>query len=111
MNAATMNSPASARGVRNASSSQTGLDCHRRRWSLRSRLLAGRRATGYRDEGMTAYSRLQQREFELLREGRFTAVKHQAFVGTGYFDEVAKTVSAGETSTAALKDSTEERHF
>jgi isocitrate lyase len=68
-------------------------------------------ARGYRDEGMTAYARLQQREFELEKEAGYTAVKHQAFVGTGYFDDVAQVVTGGSSSTVALAGSTEEAQF
>jgi isocitrate lyase len=68
-------------------------------------------ATGYRERGMEAYAKLQDREFELHKTQGYTAVKHQGFVGTGYFDEIARTISAGESSTEALKDSTEERQF
>jgi len=68
-------------------------------------------ARGYRDEGMAAYARLQDREFELQREAGYAAVKHQSFVGTGYFDELAKCIAGGRTSTAALHDSTEEHQF
>ncbi len=68
-------------------------------------------ALGYRERGMSAYAELQDREFELQESHGYGAVKHQAFVGTGYFDEVAKAISAGESSTAALKDSTEEHQF
>ncbi|HTM68608.1 MAG TPA: isocitrate lyase [Candidatus Binatia bacterium] len=60
--------------------------------------------------GMTAYSALQQREFALEADG-YTATRHQHEVGTGYFDEVEQIISAGESSTAALKDSTEEAQF
>jgi len=68
-------------------------------------------ARGYRDEGMAAYSRLQQREFELEKSAGYAAVKHQAFVGTGYFDDVAQVVSGGACSTSALRGSTEEAQF
>lgn len=67
-------------------------------------------ARAYRDEGMTAYSRLQESEFEVENHG-YRAVKHQTFVGTGYFDAVAQTISGGILSTAALKGSTEEQQF
>src|SRR5581483_12336175 len=43
-------------------------------------------ALGYKEQGMTAYSRLQQAEFALEPQG-YTATKHQREVGTGYFDE------------------------
>ncbi len=66
---------------------------------------------GYREAGMTAYSQFQQREFELEHEHGFRAIKHQSFVGAGYFDEVQMVVSAGESSTVALKGSTEEEQF
>jgi isocitrate lyase len=67
-------------------------------------------ARGYADEGMTAYVRLQEREFVLEEEG-YTATRHQREVGAGYFDLVAETVSGGESSTLALKGSTEEAQF
>jgi isocitrate lyase len=67
-------------------------------------------ARQYRDEGMTAYSRLQQEEFAAEEHG-YTATRHQREVGTGYFDEVAKAVSAGESSTTALQGSTEAAQF
>jgi isocitrate lyase len=67
-------------------------------------------ARGYAEEGMTAYVRLQQREFELEGEG-YTATRHQREVGAGYFDRVAQAVSGGESSTLALKGSTEEAQF
>ena len=54
-------------------------------------------AHAYRDEGMLAYSQLQQREFELERNHGYRAVKHQSFVGAGYFDAVAQVVSGGQT--------------
>jgi isocitrate lyase len=60
--------------------------------------------------GMTAYSALQTREFALEADG-YTATRHQHEVGTGYFDEVDQVISAGESSTAALKDSTEAEQF
>ncbi|HYF76691.1 MAG TPA: isocitrate lyase [Symbiobacteriaceae bacterium] len=67
-------------------------------------------AAGYAKEGMTAYVRLQEREFALEPLG-YTAVKHQREVGTGYFDEVAQVISGGQASTLALKGSTEEEQF
>jgi isocitrate lyase len=67
-------------------------------------------AAAYKETGMLAYSRLQEREFEIESEG-YKATKHQAFVGTGYFDAVAETIAGGELSTAALKGSTEEEQF
>lgn len=68
-------------------------------------------AMNYREEGMSAYSRLQDREFELEHEAGYRAVKHQSFVGTGYFDLVQQTIMAGASSTVALAGSTEEEQF
>ncbi|MFN2123887.1 MAG: isocitrate lyase [Candidatus Promineifilaceae bacterium] len=68
-------------------------------------------ARGYKEEGMAAYSRFQEREFEMQRESGFRAIKHQSFVGAGYFDELQLTISGGEASTVALKGSTEEEQF
>jgi isocitrate lyase len=67
-------------------------------------------ARGYADEGMTAYVRLQENEFALEESG-YTATRHQREVGAGYFDLVAQAVSGGESSTLALKGSTEEAQF
>ncbi|HEX6096619.1 MAG TPA: isocitrate lyase [Thermoanaerobaculia bacterium] len=67
-------------------------------------------ARQYRDEGMSAYSRLQQAEFAAEKDG-YTATRHQREVGTGYFDEVAKVISSGESSTTALEGSTEAAQF
>lgn len=64
----------------------------------------------YREEGMAGYSQLQEKEFALQSRG-FKAVKHQSFVGTGYFDAVQEAVTMGETSTTALKGSTEVEQF
>jgi isocitrate lyase len=68
-------------------------------------------AHSYRDAGMAAYSVLQEREFELQRLHGYRAVKHQAFVGAGYFDEVALAITNGTTSMSALRGSTEEAQF
>jgi isocitrate lyase len=67
-------------------------------------------ARGYRDRGMAAYSELQEAEFAAEADG-YTATKHQREVGTGYFDEVAQVIMAGECSTGALKGSTEQEQF
>jgi isocitrate lyase len=67
-------------------------------------------ARGYRDRGMAAYSELQQAEFAEERHG-YTATKHQHEVGTGYFDDVAQVIMGGESSTAALRGSTEQEQF
>jgi isocitrate lyase len=68
-------------------------------------------ARGYQESGMIAYSRLQEREFENERLAGYKAVKHQRFVGAGYFDQVAQVISSGHASTAALEGSTEEEQF
>jgi isocitrate lyase len=67
-------------------------------------------ASGFQEEGMSAYVRLQEHEFELEEEG-YTATRHQREVGAGYFDLVAQAVSGGESSTLALRGSTEEAQF
>jgi isocitrate lyase len=67
-------------------------------------------ARGYATEGMTAYVRLQEHELNLEPDG-YTAVKHQAEVGTGYFDLVSQTVAQGHSSTLALEGSTEADQF
>lgn len=67
-------------------------------------------AKGYAQSGMTAYTELQETEFQAEREG-YSAVKHQSFVGTGYFDDVAQVLSGGLTSTLALEGSTEAEQF
>jgi isocitrate lyase len=67
-------------------------------------------AGGYAEEGMTAYVRLQEREFALEELG-YTATRHQREVGAGYFDLVVQAVSGGESSTLALRGSTEEAQF
>jgi isocitrate lyase len=68
-------------------------------------------AHAYRDEGMLAYSRLQEREFELERDHGYRAVKHQSFVGAGYFDDVQRAITGGQASTIALDGSTEQEQF
>ncbi len=64
----------------------------------------------YRERGMAGFSQLQQREFALQEVG-FKAIKHQRFVGTGYFDAVQDVVSSGKASTVALAGSTETQQF
>ena len=68
-------------------------------------------ARGYKLAGMTAYSRLQEKEFSRETEYGYEAVKHQRFVGTGYFDQVQQVISGGLTSTTALSGSTEAEQF
>jgi isocitrate lyase len=67
-------------------------------------------ATAYRERGMYGYSQLQQREFAQEAAG-YRAAKHQAFVGTGYFDAVQTVITAGLSSTTALTGSTEQEQF
>lgn len=67
-------------------------------------------ARGYASSGMTAYTKLQEAEFERAGDG-YTAVRHQHFVGTGYFDEITQLVSNGSSSTVALTESTEKAQF
>jgi isocitrate lyase len=67
-------------------------------------------ADGYRDEGMAAYSRMQQTEFASEAKG-YSATRHQREVGTGYFDLVAHAASAGKSSTTAMAGSTETEQF
>ncbi len=67
-------------------------------------------AKKYKQYGMSAYSRLQQKEFDSEKEG-YTATKHQKEVGTSYFDAVSETISSGKSSTTAMKDSTETEQF
>ncbi len=64
----------------------------------------------YRERGMAGYSSLQEREFGLQKDG-FAAVKHQAFVGTAYFDYIQNTVQQGQASTVAMAGSTESEQF
>ncbi len=67
-------------------------------------------ADKYREQGMAAYSSLQQAEFAAESRG-YSATRHQREVGTGYFDEVMQVITGGGSSTLALKGSTEEHQF
>jgi isocitrate lyase len=67
-------------------------------------------AQSYKKDGMAAYSKIQQQEFEAEKDG-YTAVKHQREVGTTYFDTIAQTISSGKTSTTAMSGSTESEQF
>ena len=67
-------------------------------------------AHGYARRQMSAFVELQEREFAAADRG-FTAVKHQREVGTGYFDAVTQAIQGGNSSTVALKGSTEEEQF
>ena len=67
-------------------------------------------AHDYKDNGMAAYSKLQQAEFAAESKG-YTATRHQREVGTGYFDEVSQTITGGQSSTTAMAGSTESEQF
>ena len=67
-------------------------------------------ARSYRERGMAAYAELQQPEFAAEAEG-YTATRHQREVGTGYFDAVAMAISSGNSSTTAMRGSTEAVQF
>ena len=67
-------------------------------------------ASAYCEDGMLGYSQMQQREFGQERAG-YRATKHQAFVGTGYFDAVQTAITAGQHSTGAMAGSTEAEQF
>jgi isocitrate lyase len=65
----------------------------------------------YAQEGMSAYAKFQQQEMELERSAGYRAIKHQRFVGAGYFDEVHMGITSGLMSTHSMKGSTEESQF
>ncbi|MBA3504798.1 MAG: isocitrate lyase [Betaproteobacteria bacterium] len=67
-------------------------------------------AYGYARDGMSAFVKMQEAEFAAAENG-FTAVKHQREVGTGYFDAVTQTIQGHQSSTTALKGSTEDEQF
>jgi isocitrate lyase len=67
-------------------------------------------ANGYRERQMSAFVEMQQREFSEEERG-FGAVKHQRFVGTGFFDAVTETVTQGKSSVTAMAGSTETEQF
>ena len=68
-------------------------------------------ARHYATEGMAAYARLQEKEFQSAEAAGYSAVRHQRFVGTGYFDDIAQTIANGQSSTVALAGSTETEQF
>ena len=68
-------------------------------------------AREYKQGGMTAYCKLQEAEFESEKDHGYEAVKHQKFVGTGYFDAVQQAITSGKASTTALEGSTEAAQF
>lgn len=67
-------------------------------------------ASDYKQDMMSGFAKLQQKEFAQQQNG-FRAIKHQEFVGTGYFDMIKSVVSSGKSNTTALKDSTEKQQF
>jgi isocitrate lyase len=67
-------------------------------------------AADFSERGMSAYADFQQREFASEARG-YTATRHQREVGTGYFDDIARAISEGTSSTIALAGSTEEEQF
>jgi isocitrate lyase len=68
-------------------------------------------ARSYKVSGMTAYSRLQEKEFSCESQYGYEAVKHQRFVGTGYFDALTQAIAGGASSVTALAGSTEAEQF
>ncbi len=68
-------------------------------------------AQEYAKSGMPAFVKLQEQEFQLEALHGYSAIKHQRFVGTGYFDDVAQTIANGASETVALRGSTEEAQF
>jgi len=68
-------------------------------------------ARDYSRTGMSAYSRLQEKEFTLSETGGYAAIRHQRFVGTGYFDAVQTTIAGHHAATEALEGSTENAQF
>jgi isocitrate lyase len=68
-------------------------------------------ARNYKRDGMTAYCGLQDLEFASEKKSGYEAVKHQRFVGTGYFDSVQQVITGGTSSTTALAGSTEAAQF
>jgi len=67
-------------------------------------------AKEYRERGMAAYADLQEREFTSERHG-YEAIRHQEFVGVGYFDEVTQVATNGKSATLAMEGSTEQEQF
>ena len=67
-------------------------------------------AKDYNRRGMAAYAELQESEFALEDEG-YEAIRHQEFVGAGYYDAIARAVTTGKSSTLALEGSTEQDQF
>lgn len=68
-------------------------------------------AHAYNQKGMSAYSIVQQKEIEMESQWGYKALKHQSFVGAGYYDELLTTITDGRVSTHSLVGSTEEQQF
>jgi isocitrate lyase len=68
-------------------------------------------ARNYKRDGMSAYCRLQEKEFLREQHDGYEGVKHQRFVGTGYFDSIQQVITSGTASTVALRGSTEQAQF
>ena len=67
-------------------------------------------ARDYKARGMAAYADLQDREFASEKDG-YAAVRHQEFVGVGYFDEITQIATGGTSSVTAMEGSTEQQQF
>ena len=67
-------------------------------------------ARDYKAKGMAAYAELQNREFVSEKDG-YAAVRHQEFVGVGYFDEITQIATGGQSSVTAMEGSTEQQQF
>ena len=67
-------------------------------------------AEAYKENGMAAYSELQQNEFSIENNG-YSATRHQREVGVSYFDAVSNAVTKGQSATTAMKESTETDQF
>jgi isocitrate lyase len=68
-------------------------------------------ARAYKNDGMAAYARFQNKEFEHEKGSGYMATTHQRFVGTSYFDVIAEKIVGADLSTGALAGSTEEDQF
>jgi len=68
-------------------------------------------AREYGHSGMSAYVKLQEKEFALADTDGYSAIRHQHFVGTAYFDLVQTTVAGHHAATEAMAASTEAEQF
>jgi isocitrate lyase len=67
-------------------------------------------ARDYAARGMAAFADLQEREFAAERDG-YEAIRHQDFVGVGYFDQITQVATGGQSTTLAMEGSTEQEQF